>query len=300
MNSTSDGLRPIAAIHHRGAGRQPSRRAELLSDTSFYLNTKPGGSRTTSPCDVWQFLQSNFPVRPRAPIPHALRRVGGAGSGRTTSGSNTASSSRFSTGFLPALNLRYEDCHGRYFAHFDPSCTGPTQRLRPWQPVARYYGVIAIRQKQFRGRSSARPQAIQRIADENPVEMLDSRDIRPDEFDMFVGYGGRDEFNIDAQVESFLYVVVPPRCLTVKVVLRPARPPCPSHGDAIVPGSFVGSGPFSGLMKKRSPRSRKPISRVRSRIRPFPRSRSRIVRVGVLPAGRTVVKSFLNTEVEGA
>ena len=26
------------------------------------------------------------------------------------------------------------------------------------------------------------------------------------QLDMFIGYGGRDELNIDAQVESFLYV----------------------------------------------------------------------------------------------
>ena len=40
---------------------------------------------------------------------------------------------------------------------------------------------------------------------ENPIEMLDRLDIQDGMLDMYVGYGGEDEFNIDAQVESFLY-----------------------------------------------------------------------------------------------
>jgi len=35
--------------------------------------------------------------------------------------------------------------------------------------------------------------------------MLDSYDLREGELGMYIGYGGRDQFNIDAQVESFLY-----------------------------------------------------------------------------------------------
>ena len=29
--------------------------------------------------------------------------------------------------------------------------------------------------------------------------------LKPGELDMYIGYGGKDEFNVDAQVESFLY-----------------------------------------------------------------------------------------------
>ena len=48
-------------------------------------------------------------------------------------------------------------------------------------------------------------EAIDQIARENPIEMLATYDVHPGEFAMFIGYAGRDEFNIDAQVESFLY-----------------------------------------------------------------------------------------------
>ena len=35
--------------------------------------------------------------------------------------------------------------------------------------------------------------------------MLDAYDVRPGLLDLYVAYGGKDEFNLDAQVESFLY-----------------------------------------------------------------------------------------------
>ena len=36
--------------------------------------------------------------------------------------------------------------------------------------------------------------------------MMDLYGLKPGEVHLYVGYGGKDEFNLDAQVESFLYV----------------------------------------------------------------------------------------------
>src|SRR5207244_8206233 len=44
------------------------------------------------------------------------------------------------------------------------------------------------------------------ISRENPIELIDRTRLRNGELAMYVAYGGRDEFNIDAQVESFLYL----------------------------------------------------------------------------------------------
>src|SRR5262249_57841329 len=49
------------------------------------------------------------------------------------------------------------------------------------------------------------PDAVARISAENPIEMLDAYDVLPGELDMYIAYGGRDQVNIDAQVESFRY-----------------------------------------------------------------------------------------------
>jgi hypothetical protein len=182
-------------------------RPTFLDGASFYLNSKAGRFEDYIVCDIWGFLRSNFPIRPEREF-HILCGGSAGGFAAYNLGFKHRDEFKVLAGFLPALNLRYQDCHGRYFANFDPNCTSLRERLRPWQPVARYYGLITIREKSLVwplfGKN--RQEGIRRTAEENPIEMLDRCDIRPGEFDMFIAYGGRDEFNIDAQVESFLYV----------------------------------------------------------------------------------------------
>src|SRR5262249_1143923 len=48
-------------------------------------------------------------------------------------------------------------------------------------------------------------QALAGISSINPLELMESCDLRPGELDLYVAYGGKDEFNVAAQVESFLY-----------------------------------------------------------------------------------------------
>src|SRR5207237_7158342 len=50
------------------------------------------------------------------------------------------------------------------------------------------------------------PDAIDRLSRENPIEMLLRGEVQPGAVAMWVGYGGKDQFNLDAQIESFLYV----------------------------------------------------------------------------------------------
>ena len=67
--------------------------------------------------------------------------------------------------------------------------------------------LVAIRLRQvcypLYGRHN--PDTARLVSLENPIEMLDYYDVREGELGMYIGYGGRDQFNIDAQVESFLY-----------------------------------------------------------------------------------------------
>ncbi len=254
-----------------------SGRPTLLSGASFYLNTRAGRFEDYIVCDVWNFLTSNFPVRPEREF-HILCGGSAGGFGAYNLGFKHPDQFKVLAGFLPALNLRYQDCHGRYFANFDPNCTGLRERVRPWQPVARYYGLITIREKELAWPlfGKDRQEALRRTALENPVEMLDRCDIRPGEFDMFVAYGGRDEFNIDAQVESFLYVARR-RGLHVEVAYDPRGhhttatalrlfpdfvrwlgpllrgyeepiPPAAAPADAAIPGPAAGARPLAELV----------------------------------------------------
>jgi S-formylglutathione hydrolase FrmB len=215
----------------------------LFSGASFYLNTEAGRYEDYVACDVWQFLMTNFSVRSEREF-HILCGGSAGGFGAYNIGFKHREQFKVLAGFLPALNLRYQDCHGRYFAAFDPNCTGLRERLRPFQPVARYYGLITIREKALAwplfGKGNA---AIRRISEENPVEMLDRCDIRPGEFDMFIGYGGRDEFNIDAQVESFLHVARN-RGLEIQVVYDPNGHHVPSTAIKMFPDFVRWLGPL--------------------------------------------------------
>jgi S-formylglutathione hydrolase FrmB len=210
---------------------------------SFYLNTKAGRFEDYVVGDVWGFLTANFPVRPEREF-HILAGGSMGGFAAYNLGFKHRDRFRVLVGLLPALNLRYQDCHGRYLADFDPSCTGLRDRLTPCKPVAKYFGVIPVRL----GRLSnplygGDPHAIRKIAAENPVEMLDACDVRPGEFDMFIGYGGRDEFNIDAQVESFLSVARR-RGLAVTVAYDPKGHHTPATGRRLFPDLVRWLGPL--------------------------------------------------------
>jgi hypothetical protein len=82
---------------------------------------------------------------------------------------------------------------------------GVRDKFPPCKVVARYYGFVVVRQRRLIGPIAGHGlTAVRFIARENPIEMLDPFAVRPDEFDFFIGYGTKDEFNIDAQVEHFL------------------------------------------------------------------------------------------------
>ena len=43
------------------------------------------------------------------------------------------------------------------------------------------------------------------MSEENPYELVDRLDVRDGQFDLFISYGRQDEYNVDAQVDSFLH-----------------------------------------------------------------------------------------------
>jgi S-formylglutathione hydrolase FrmB len=111
-------------------------------------------------------------------------------------------------GIMPPVNLRYGDYRGRYLTPYEPGNWTLRETDRPNEIIGRFYHVILIRARRMTdpviGRHYPDPTGF--IAAENPMEMLAAYDVKPDEFAMFIGYGTKDEFNLAAQVESFLEV----------------------------------------------------------------------------------------------
>ncbi len=180
-------------------------RPTMLVAGSFFVNSPAGDFRDYIIGDVWNFMLEHYPIR-LEPEAHAIIGASMGGFGAYNVGINHRDVFKHVVGIFPPLNTRWVDCHGRYRAPFDPCCWDWRTKLKPCEVIARFYG-IPIRMCQVTGPIlDHRPDAIERMAYDNPIEMLSRLDVKPGELNMFIAYAGKDQFNIAAEVESFLYV----------------------------------------------------------------------------------------------
>lgn len=176
----------------------------LLTAGSFFSNSDAGRFEDFVIQDVWPFLCHNFPILPEREA-HVLAGVSMGGGAAFALAMKYRDQFKVCAALFPPLNTRWEDCHGRYLSNFDPSCWGWRTNFSRRNEVIARFGIVPIRLKRLIGPLYGfRPGVADRVALENPAEMLERLDVRPDELALFIGYGGKDEFNVDAQVESFL------------------------------------------------------------------------------------------------
>lgn len=197
-------LPPMIVIAPDGSIRG---RASLLSAGSFYINSRAGNFEDYIIQDVWSFALSHFPIRPEREA-HVIAGASMGGFGSYNLAFKYPELFGVVLGIFPPLNLRWVDCHGRYLANFDPDCWGwRTESIPGREVIGRFYGgLVRVHARRLINPLFGRgPEVVASLARENPIEMLDAHGIQPGMFEMFVAYGGKDQFNIDAQVESFLY-----------------------------------------------------------------------------------------------
>jgi hypothetical protein len=111
-------------------------------------------------------------------------------------------------GVFPPLNLRWTDKAGHYMAKFDPYDWGWRNTLGPRDVLGRFNGgLTTIRvQNLFCPLFGDNDEDVMaELVQNNPIELVNRTGLRDGELAMYVAYAGQDEFNIDAQVESFLY-----------------------------------------------------------------------------------------------
>ena len=173
---------------------------------TFFANSDAGRYEDYLMEDVWNFVMKTFPIRPEREA-HALIGASMGGSAAFTQAIKHKDKVKIAMGFMPALNLRWVDCHDRYDAPFDPDCWGWRSKIRPWEVIGRPKGILKIRfHNLFNPLIGHGPDAMAKLSLFNPIEVMEQHNLKPGELDLYVAYGGKDEFNIMAQVESFLYV----------------------------------------------------------------------------------------------
>jgi hypothetical protein len=123
-------------------------------------------------------------------------------------------------GFMPLLNLRYGDSHGKYRGPFDSDSFTLRDHIRGHEALGRRKLFTLTFNDLFGPLFGRGPQSIAAISRINPLELMITEDLKNGELDLFVAYGGKDEFNVQAQVESFLHVAKE-RGIDVTVVYDP-------------------------------------------------------------------------------
>jgi pimeloyl-ACP methyl ester carboxylesterase len=217
--------------------------ANIFAAGSFFINSKAGNFEDYIMCDVWNFVVTHYPIRPEREA-HAIGGMSMGGFAAFNLSIKHPDVFKVVIGVFPPLNLRWVDCHCRYMSDFDPCCWGwRTQMDNGWEVVGRFYGVITIRLRHIVDPLFGRgPKALAAVARENPIEMIDTYGLQEGVLDMYVAYVKRDEFNIDAQVESFLYRAHQ-RGLTVSVGYDPNGRHNTNSAGKLFPGIARWLGP---------------------------------------------------------
>ena len=105
--------------------------------------------------------------------------------------------------------MRYDNIQGRYGDDFDPATYYREEtEYDPDLVIARYYfGLLRRRVRQFlEPVYGSGPDMIARIARDNPADLLFSTGLQPGELALYVNYPGRDNYNFDAQAQSFAWL----------------------------------------------------------------------------------------------
>ena len=180
-------------------------RPSFFNIASFFANSDAGRYEDFLMIDVWNFMMETFPIRPEREA-HSLIGASMGGSAAFTQAIKHRDKIKIAVGFMPALNLRWVDCHGHYDAPFNPDCWGWRDKLHPLEVIGRPAGLKIRFHNLYGAMIGHGPDALIKLARFNPVEVMVQHDLKPGELDLYAAYGGKDEFNIPAQVESFLYV----------------------------------------------------------------------------------------------
>ena len=175
---------------------------------SFYLNGRFGRFEDHLLFEVLPFLTSHYSIRPE-PGAHGLLGLSGGGLGASSIAMRHPDVFGAVAALSAPLNLRYDSSEGGLRPNFDPA----TFRWKSDYDPDAVIGVFNFGLKRVRAEKHISPvfgddpsSVFAQVSAINPADLLFTAPIAPGRPALFVTYGGLDNWNFDAQAESFLWL----------------------------------------------------------------------------------------------
>jgi S-formylglutathione hydrolase FrmB len=184
---------------------------------SLYVNGYGGRFEDHIVQEVIPFLLANYAIRPEREAHAILGASAGAYGAMTLAIDHRDFFGAVAT-LAGALNLRYSNRDGAYFEDFNPASYRWKTRYDPDEVIGiSRFGLIRLRAGRFMSPVfGGGNDAVAQISSTNPADRLFGSDLQPGQLAIYVNYPGRDNFNFDAQDESFQWLAA---CKGIDVTL---------------------------------------------------------------------------------
>lgn len=177
----------------------------LLSKHSFYANGQQGCYRDFLVKEVLPFVEDRYAIDP-CRRKHAIIGVSAGAVGGMSLALRRHDYFGAVASVGGALNLRYYNTQHDYARDFEPTAFRMRTQWNPQETIGKI-GPLKLRAGTFiKPVFGNDQQTMQRVIAENPADVLCRCELRPGKLNMLVAYACRDEFNFDAQAESFVWL----------------------------------------------------------------------------------------------
>jgi S-formylglutathione hydrolase FrmB len=179
----------------------------ITSTHSFWVNGLGGRFEDHVVDEVVPFVIRTYSVRPERDA-HAVLGVSAGGFGAMAIVLKHRDVFGVVATLAGPLNMRYDNCQGRYGDDFDPATFRWRTTYDPNMVIARYgFKLIPRRVKTYlEPVYGDDPGMVARIMRDNPADLLSSTNLQPGELAIYVNYPELDHFNFDAQDQSFAWL----------------------------------------------------------------------------------------------
>ena len=179
----------------------------ITSTHSLWVNGRGGRFEEHIVTEVVPFVMQNYSVRPERNA-HSLLGISAGGYGAMAIAIKHRNIFGAVATLAGPLNMRYDNRRGAYGDDFDPAVYRKRTAYDPNMLIAKYYfGLVRRRVKTYlEPVYGPGPDMIAKVARDNPADLLSTSGLQHGELAIYVNYPTRDEYNFDAQDQSFAWL----------------------------------------------------------------------------------------------